>query len=68
MSTYEEMFPRRINTYKVIKRNSRLYIQCVETQEFVYTPPDFLRSHIHSRKPLEDACERLQTENYISLS
>lgn len=40
-------------TFAVIKRYKRLCIVCNETNVVVYTPPVFLRKHIHSRDGLK---------------
>lgn len=40
-------------TAEVIKRNKRLHIHILETDAVLYTPPDFLREHMHSREPLQ---------------
>lgn len=40
-------------TATVVKRNKRLFIETMETGAFLYTPPDFLRSHIKSREHLQ---------------
>jgi hypothetical protein len=43
---------RLVNTFQVIKANKRLWIECVETGERVYTPPDFMRHRMQSREPM----------------
>ena len=49
-------------THWVIKRNQRLYIQCVETGAIVYTPPDFLRPKIRNRDMMLALARRLDRE------
>ena len=39
-------------TAVVVKRHKRLHI-ATETGEILYTPPDFIRSHIRSRADLQ---------------
>jgi hypothetical protein len=38
-------------TARVVKRNKRLEIRTLETDSFLYTPPDFI--HLHSRTSLQ---------------
>lgn len=51
-----------VRSHVVIKRNKRLMIQCIETGEVVYTPPDFLRPFIHNRDKLNVLAARLNRE------
>ena len=48
---------RWVHTYKVIKKNKHLFLQCVETGELVYSPPNFLR--LTSRQDLQDLGDEL---------
>lgn len=48
----------------VVKRNKRLFIE-TENGEVVYTPPDFIRSKIHSREQLHKLIQRMETVGYI---
>jgi hypothetical protein len=40
-------------TAEVVKRQKRLWIQVMETEAPLYTPPDFLRHRIHGRDRLQ---------------
>lgn len=42
----------RANAFRTVKANKRLWIECVETGERVYTPPDFIRHRLQSREPM----------------
>jgi hypothetical protein len=42
------------NTFRTVKANKRLWIECVETGERVYTPPDFMRHRLQSREPMHE--------------
>jgi hypothetical protein len=37
-------------TYEMAKVNKRLWIRDTETGDLVYTPPDFIRQHLISRR------------------
>lgn len=53
-------------SYQVVKRNKRLYIESCESGNPVYTPPDFLRSHMKSRDQLKALADKLTAgESYI---
>lgn len=45
---------RLVNTFRVVKADKRLWIECVETEKRVYTPPDFIRHRLQSREPMRD--------------
>lgn len=47
-----------VNTYRVVKVNKRLWIEEVETDTLVYTPPDFMRHRLQSRQPMHDLAAR----------
>lgn len=49
----------RANTFQVVKANKRLWIECVETGERVYTPPDFIRHRLQSREPMRFLANKL---------
>lgn len=53
------MFPELFLTTRVKKYNKRLYIEIIETGELYYTPPDFIREKMNSRKKLVDLSDRL---------
>jgi hypothetical protein len=36
-------WPNRLYTFNVVKRHKRLHIVSAETDEIVYTPPDFVQ-------------------------
>lgn len=39
-------------TAEVVKRNKRLFIQVLETEQELYSPPDHVRPHIRNREKL----------------
>ena len=40
----------------VVKVNRRLWIKVVETDDLIYTPPDFVLSKLSGREPLIELC------------
>lgn len=40
-------------TAEVLKRNKRLMVRVIETDQILYVPPDFIRPHIRSRAGLQ---------------
>ena len=48
----------------VKKFNKRTYIKILETDEFYYTPPDFIYKRINARRMLEDVAERMNQVPY----
>jgi len=60
-------FPTCYITARVIKRNKRLMIQCLENGEILYCPPDFIRDKLKSREPLIELAEKMLTTDTIKL-
>jgi hypothetical protein len=55
MDVPKVQWPRLHNTFEVIKKNGRLWIECVETGELVYTMPNFVS--INRREDLRSLAE-----------
>lgn len=64
MSDAEIVWPKRVWTPKVVKRNKRLMLTELESGKVLYSPPDFVK--IISRQELEELGSRMQeAENPI---
>ena len=46
-----------VSTFRAVKANKRLWIECVETGEWIYSPPDFIRHRLQSREPMHNLAE-----------
>lgn len=46
-------------TYECVKVHKRLWLREVETGKLVYTPPEWVRVRLPSRKPMEDLARQM---------
>lgn len=50
-------------SYRVVKRNKRLFIEKLENGEEAYTPPDFVRENIRNREGLQELAAAMCATN-----